>query len=55
LLHTLARTYWDRGEPGPALKWIRQAADHLAGAPPDVVEQVRATLQRFEKAAPAGP
>lgn len=55
LLHTLARTYWDRGEPGPALKWIRQAADHLAGAPPDVVEQVRATLQRFEKAAPATP
>lgn len=55
LLHTLARAYWDRGEPEPALKWIRQAAEHLAGAPPDVAAQVRATLQRFEKATPDAP
>lgn len=55
LLHTLARAYWDRGEPEPALKWIRQAVEHLAGAPPDVAEQVRATLQRFEKATPDAP
>ncbi len=55
LLHTLARAYWDRGEPGPALKWIRQAAEHLDGAPPDVAEQVRATLRRFEQAAPEAP
>ncbi len=48
LLHTLARVYYEKGELATALKWARQAVEHLDDAAPPLAAQVRATLQRYE-------
>ncbi len=48
ILNTLARAYYERGELDPALKWQRQAAEHLEGADPQVTGQVRSALKRYE-------
>ncbi|HUU97670.1 MAG TPA: YceI family protein [Phycisphaerae bacterium] len=48
VLNTLARVYYEKGELEAALKWQRQAAEHLEGADPQVTGQVRSALERYE-------
>jgi polyisoprenoid-binding protein YceI len=48
LLNTLARAHADKGDLDAALKWSRAAAALLETAKPDVAEQVRAALARYE-------
>ena len=48
LLDTLARVYYDKAELETALKWARQAVEHIGDAAPPVAARVRATLQRCE-------
>jgi hypothetical protein len=54
LLGTLARGYYQKADLPEAIKWVRQAAEHLDGAPPPVAAEIRATLQRYEAEAGKG-
>ena len=48
LLNTLARAYADKADLDAALKWSRAAVAQLETAKPDVAEQARAALARYE-------
>jgi polyisoprenoid-binding protein YceI len=48
LLSTLSRACADKGDLDAAVKWSRAAAAQLETAKPDVAEQVRAALARYE-------
>jgi polyisoprenoid-binding protein YceI len=48
LLNTLARACADKADLEAALKWSRAAAAQLETAKPDVAEQVRTALARYE-------
>jgi len=48
VLYTLARLSRACGDLPAALEWIRQAAEHLDGAGPDVAGAIRATLKQYE-------
>ncbi|MCK4341773.1 MAG: hypothetical protein KAY37_08630 [Phycisphaerae bacterium] len=47
-LNTLARLHYERDDLPAALKWARQAVEHLAGLPPYVAEPIQEALKRYE-------
>jgi hypothetical protein len=50
-LSTLGRVLYDTGRVAEAVARLRQAAEHLEHAPPPVAEEIRATLERYEREA----
>lgn len=51
LLRTLARAHADRGDFAEALRCARLAAEHVEGAPPPLVQEVRTMVAQYEKRA----